>query len=148
MTAMVLVALIALVLVVVCNVAWLLIWSRRRNYSGPNQVQVAGDNSTLISGTNITITATNGSLAAHTLDGDVTVGHGKVSVSSRRAGTTRDGRVWEAPPDTKHIVLRRERAVRIPLDWYTLPYRRCRDSPGATSTTRVRTQLPRPDLGA
>lgn len=98
MTAVVIVALIALALVVMCNVAWLLVWSRRRDHSGPSRVQVAGDNSTQISGTNITITAVNGSIAAHTIDGAVTIDHGKVSVSPRRAGITRDGRVWEEVP--------------------------------------------------
>lgn len=98
MTAVVIVALIALALVVMCNVAWLLVWSRRRDHSGPNRIQVAGDNSTQISGTNITITAVNGSIAAHTIDGAVTIDHGKASVSPRRAGITRDGRVWEEVP--------------------------------------------------
>lgn len=82
---MAIVALIALALVVMCNVAWLLVWSRRRDHSGPNRIQVAGDNSTQISGTNITITAVNGSVAAHTIDGAFTIDHGKVSVSPRRA---------------------------------------------------------------
>lgn len=98
MTAMVLVALIALALVVLCNVAWLLVWSRRRDHSGPSRVQVAGDNSTQISGTNITITAVNGSLAAHTIDGAVTIGQGQASTSPLRAGITRDGRCWEQAP--------------------------------------------------
>ncbi|MGH6882855.1 MAG: hypothetical protein ACREFM_18180 [Hypericibacter sp.] len=101
MTAVLLVALIALVLVLVCNVAWFLVWSRRRDYPGPNRVQVAGDNSTQISGTNITITAVNGSLAAHTIDGAVTIDHGKASVSPRRMGITRDGRVWETAPPVR-----------------------------------------------
>jgi len=88
------IALSALVL----DLVWFRVWKLRRDSAGTNRVQVAGDNSTLISGTNITITATNGSLAAHTIDGDVTVGRGKASVSPRRADITRDGQAWGAPP--------------------------------------------------
>lgn len=128
---MVLALLIALALVVVCNVAWLLAWSRRRERSGPNRIQVAGDNSTQISGTNITINATHGSLAAHSIDGAVTIDHGKISVSQCKAGITRDGRVWAAPPDTPASSWHR----RVPLE-------SCLPAPNAVASDTIRPQTP------